>query len=104
MTRSPSDGIAQITFLLLSQRNYGIFLLETKTATLSNGKLYEAKNGRSTRHFGIDGPQDSRRPGVAARLRDRAAHRTNQRRSAHGQSGHSLPRSAEARARRRDRI
>jgi len=30
---------------------------------------YETKNGRLTVHLGVDGPQDSRYPGTAARLR-----------------------------------
>jgi len=51
------------------------FLLETKTG------CYETKNRRPARHAGIDGPQDSGRVGIAARLWNRAANRADQRRS-----------------------
>src|SRR6267378_4004492 len=67
-------------------------------------RCYETKNGRPTGHVGVDGPQDSRCPGTAARLWNRAAHRADQRRSAGRESRDSVSRAVEAGARRRDRL
>src|SRR5207245_8063537 len=67
-------------------------------------RCYETKDGCPARYLGADGPQDSRCPGTAARLWNRAAHWADQRRSAGGESRDSVSRAVEARARRCDRI
>src|SRR5712692_1827809 len=67
-------------------------------------RCYETKDGCPAGHVGVDGPQDSRCPGTAARLWNRAAHRADQRRSACRESRDSVSRAVEAGARRRDRL
>src|SRR5215472_17553085 len=56
----------------------------------------EAKNGGSAGHSGVDDSEDPGCPGAAPWLRHRAAHRADQRRSAGGESRHSLSRAVEA--------
>jgi hypothetical protein len=63
--------------LLLSQRECAILPVGNQ-----HGGAMAQKADRPAGHMGLDRPQDSRCPGTVAGLRDRAAHRADQRRSA----------------------
>src|SRR5690242_13380631 len=66
--------------------------------------LYERQKRRLAGHACLDGPQNAGGHGAAARLRDRAKDRADQRRPAGGESRHALPGLAQARAGRLDLI
>src|SRR5260370_17758799 len=57
------------------------------------------KGGRLARTAGLDGAESAASPGAAARMRNRAPHRADERRLAGGELRDALPRSAEAGAR-----
>src|SRR5580658_9211471 len=64
----------------------------------SDGRKSGGQEGCVAGHFGADGAENAASDGAAARLRDCAAHRADQRRSAGGELRNFVPGAAETRA------